>query len=69
VPGSHAATSASTAPMYGSTTSGRPDTRTTAHLMLPHTSRMTLGPGAGMVRLRLSPNDSAYGGSPTTTTA
>jgi hypothetical protein len=37
--------------------------------MLPHTFWMMAGPGAGMVRFRLSPNCSAYGGSPTTTMA
>jgi hypothetical protein len=48
--------------MNGSTTSGHLlETSTTTHLMLPHTFRMTAGPGARMVivRFRLSSNVSA----------
>ncbi|WVZ60557.1 hypothetical protein U9M48_010563 [Paspalum notatum var. saurae] len=56
VPGSHAATNASMSPRYGSTTSGRPEMSTTTHLVTLHTDWITLGPGAGIVRFRLSPN-------------
>jgi hypothetical protein len=42
---------------------------TVTHFTAPQTFWIVLGPGSDIVKLKLSPNVSAYGGSPTTTMA